>query len=337
LLAGAAGETIFGLYARQGHERRVRQLTRHLLEQVVALTSDAIIVIDAGKVGNRVVYVNPAFERLTGYTADEAVGHPWRLLDTEGDDRPDIAAVKAALGRSEHHVATVPDIRKDGTSWMSRIQVQPILNRRGELKHHLITQTETAAEAEVGLEVGLLQRELRRARQKVASLDRIDAASGVLRYDYFLEIADRDCRMARRDRQLVAVALFEINDLDAYQQTFGAKAAESCLRMIAAQVTGALRRAGDLCGCDDDKRLVALTKGQDAEEVARLAERIATNIRGLGLHNPRGRSGRYVTVRFGIAACRPSSNGCLAELIDAAHASLDPELKAETDQRSAMG
>lgn len=300
-------------------------LNRNVLEEIANSSAEGILVIDASALDNRVIYVNPAYERLSGYGAEEVVGKPWRLLDSTDDESTEITALRVAIGRCEQHAATVPDLRKDGTIWMSQVRAQPIANRRGQIKQYLVIQGEAPASAERrnAPKLGLLQRELRRARQKAANLDRIDLASGVLRYEYFLELADRDCRAARRDRNDVAVALFEINDLDAYQQTFGVKAAESCLRMIAAQVTGALRRAGDLCGCDDDKRIIAFTRGQDADELSRLTERVAANVRRLGLHNPRGRTGRYITVRAGVAARSPETHDALHALIDDARTQLD--------------
>ncbi len=315
------------------------QPSRHILEQIATLSSEVILVIDASEADYRVVYVNPAYEALTGYSAEETVGEPWRALDTDGEDAPATAELRAALGTAENYVADLPDVRKDGKTWLSRTRVQPILTRRGELRQYLVLQTKITEPdtGQTGVQMGLLQRELSRARKKAASLDRIDPASGVLRYEYFLELADRDCQIARRDRERVAVSLIEINDLDAYRQTFGAKAADSCVRMIAAQVTGLLRRAGDICGCEDGRRIVALSRGQDEEQVSALTDRIAANVRRLGLHNPRGRSGRYVTVSVGVAAGKPSSKGYLNTLINEARAKLGKDPETAEAQRSARG
>ncbi len=315
------------------------QPSRHILEQIATLSSEGILVIDASEADYRVVYVNPAYETLTGYSAEETVGEPWRALDTDGEDAAATAALRAALGSADNYVADLPEIRKDGKTWLSRTRVQPILTRRGELRQYLVLQTEIteADTGQTGLQMGLLQRELSRARKKAASLDRIDPASGILRYEYFLELADRDCQIARRDSELIAVAIMEINDLDAYRQTFGAKAADSCVRMIAAQVTGLLRRAGDLCGCEEGQRIVALSRGQDEEQVRVLTDRIAGNVRRLGLHNPRGRSGRYVTVSVGVAAGKPSSKDYLKTLLKEAHAKLGKESETADPPRSARG
>lgn len=315
------------------------QPSRNILEQIATLSSEGILVIDASDADYRVVYANPAHETLTGYSAEETVGETWKALDTDGEEAPAIAALRAALGSAENYVADLPEIRKDGTTLLSRTRVQPILTRRGKLRQFLVLQKEISEgdTGQTGIQMGLLQRELSRARKKAASLDRIDPSSGILRYEYFLELADRDCQIARRDGELVGIALIEINDLDTYRQTFGAKAADSCVRMIAAQVTGLLRRAGDICGCEDGQQIVMLTRGQDVEQVTALTDRIAANVRRLGLHNPRGRTGRYVTVSVGVAAGKPSSKGYLKTLIGEARTQLGKEPESADSMRSAGG
>src|SRR5690606_13844875 len=92
---------------------------------------------------------------------------------------------------------------------------------------------------------------------------------------------------------------------DVYRQTFGVKAADSCVRMIGAQLSSTLRRAGDLCARYDDTTLVAAVIGQDESEASRLAERIVANVRGLRLHNPRAKSGRYVLVESALSGGLP--------------------------------
>jgi len=313
----------------------VTELTRQVLEEIASSSTDGILVIDASTPDLSVIYVNPAFELLTGYGATEVVGHRWRMLEPSDEESAQLTALRAALGHAQSHETLLPDVRKDGTSWLSRIRVRPITNRRGELRQFLVMQADAsvATETQHGLEVGLLQRELRRARQKAANLDRLDFASGLLRYEFFLEAADRDFRIARREQRQIALAVFQINDLDIYRQTFGTKAADSCLRMIAAQVTGALRRASDLCGCDEQQRIVALSLGQEPAELERVVDRIARNVRHLGLHNPRAPSGRYVTVSTTVAATVPGAADRLTALIDRALAELDDTNIAPCDVR----
>ncbi|HLF12852.1 MAG TPA: diguanylate cyclase, partial [Gammaproteobacteria bacterium] len=285
----------------------MKSLSRHTLEQMVTLSSEGILLADAKDPNLTIVYVNPAYEDLSGYSAEELTGSPWRLLKHGGEGQPELERLKAAIGRSEPCQVTVADLRKDGTSWFGRVSIEPLHDARGDLQYFLCIQKPATdpGDEQASIEVSLLQRELGRARQKIASLDRIDPATGLLRLGYFQDLLRRDLAVARRDQRFVTVLLFEIVDFDAYRQTFGSKAADSCQRMIGAQIMRTLRRAGDLCARYDDSTLVASVVGQESDEARKLADQIIDSVRRLALHNPKAKSGRHVTIRSSIVACPP--------------------------------
>lgn len=310
--------------------RSVRALSRYTLEQMVALSSDGMLLADAQHSNLIVVYANPAYEELSGYAAHELAGSGWRLLERNGEARSELTKLKAAIGRAEPCEVTVPDLRKDGTPWVSHVSVRPLNSARGSLEYFLCIQRPVLAASgeHANVEVSLLQRELGRAQQKIANLDHIDSASGLLRLGYFQELLRRDLAIARRDQRYVTLLLFEIVELDAYRQTFGAKAADSCQRMIGAQIMRMLRRAGDLCARYDDSTLVAAALGQESDDLHRLANLIAENVRRLALHNPKAKSGRYITLRHSIISCPPGIDDSAEAVIARAQVRLRSEANA---------
>ncbi len=288
----------------------MKRLSRQILEQILAHSSDGIVIADARDPDFPVVYANPAYERYSGYGADDLLGRRLPLLSHGSLDRRDVAHLKEALDRGESYEGTLVDSHKDGTSWVSHVRVEPLYGPHGVVRLFLLSQNPRSAEngGSSKVEVGMLQREIQRARQELASLDRREPVTGVLRYDYFLELAEKDFRMARRDGRLVAVILLDVVDLDTYRQTFGTKAADSCLRMIAGQIHGALRRSGDLCARADEHSIVTLTHGQRLDEIRALALRLGANVCDLGMHNPRGRHGRYISAQVGVAGGIPDGD-----------------------------
>jgi PAS domain S-box-containing protein/diguanylate cyclase (GGDEF)-like protein len=299
----------------------IKSLSRHFLEQVVVLSSEGILIVDAQDPSLPVVYANQAYEDLTGYSADELSGRPWSMMGREADSEPGLQRLRAAIGRAERCRVAVPELRKDGTAWLAEIRVEPLANARAETRYFLCAHRAVTAAAlqqadgmtsvtepvEASGELGVLQRELGRARQKIATLDRIDPMTGLLRFSHFQDTLRRDLRIACREQRFITVLVFEIIELDVYRRTFGSKAADSCQRMIGAQITRALRRAGDLCARYDESTLVAAVLGQTPDEVVTLTDQIAENVRQLGLHNPRARSGRYLTVRSSMIGCPPGT------------------------------
>lgn len=311
----------------------MKHLSSKILEQMLAHSSEGIIVAAANDPDFPVVYANPAYERLTGASADELRGQCLPLLSGSILDEIQTEQLKAALTHGDSYLTHLAGRHGDGTDSVSQVRVEPLYGPRDEVDYVMVSQTVASAArgGGSGVEVGVLQREIRRVRQKVTSMGRLDSGTGLFQYEYFLELAKRDFMMARRDKRLVAAVLFDVVDLDAYGQTFGSKAADSCLRMVAAQVSRALRRSGDLCARADGHTIIALTHGQRVDEVRALAARIAANVRGLALHNPRGSYGRYVAVQVGVAGRIPDKDYTVEVAIEAAHndlQSLQPVQKA---------
>jgi diguanylate cyclase (GGDEF)-like protein/PAS domain S-box-containing protein len=272
--------------------------TRHILEQIVAASAEGVVLLDARDPSLQIVDANPAFQALSGYSSVELHGMPWTALQTGDETSAECARVRQAIGAAEACQATIPCLRKDGTTWNADIAIRPLANQRGETEYILVQNAPFGEkpERDANIQVDLLQRALGQAKQKIASLSQTDAVTGLLRYEHFLSFLKRELAIARRDNRPLAVGFFEIVEFDKYQQTFGANAADSCLRMIAAQLAGVFRRACDLCARHGETTFVIAVRGQAANEVNELAARVAEKVRNLGLHNPRAQSGRYLAV-----------------------------------------
>src|SRR5262245_10627762 len=315
----------------------IRSLNRHTLEQIVAASSAGVLIVDASHPELPIISANSAYERLTGYTLSELAGHPWAALARAAEGDETLAPLKAAIGRGAAYRAAIPDVRKDGTSFTCDLGVTPLHGPRGDLRYFLLSHEsavvskretqaaeesapsgDSSAEIAASAEIALLQRELGRAKQKIATIDRIDPATGLVRFPHFQETLRRDLAMARRDRRFVTILVFEIVEFAVYRQTFGDKAADSCQRMIGTQIMRALRRAGDICARYDETTLVAAVIGQHASEVQPLTERIADGVAQLRLHNPRAKGSRYIETRVILIGCPPGAHDDPEPLIERA-------------------
>jgi len=73
------------------------QNKRWLREQALAASHAAIVITDSNEPGNPIVYANPAFERITGYSIEEAIGRNCRFLQDEDRDQPALEELRAAI------------------------------------------------------------------------------------------------------------------------------------------------------------------------------------------------------------------------------------------------
>src|ERR687898_3554580 len=70
---------------------------RRLLDRAVAASSNGIVITDPRVPDNPIVYVNPAFEEISGYTADEVMGRNCRFLQADDREQPALDELREAL------------------------------------------------------------------------------------------------------------------------------------------------------------------------------------------------------------------------------------------------
>jgi diguanylate cyclase (GGDEF)-like protein/PAS domain S-box-containing protein len=305
-------------------------LGRSVLAELARSSAEAIVVADAQTADPRVIFVNRAYELLTGCAAADLMGRSWKHI-VAGPDRSVLSAFGRALARGEWREGEVTSLRSDGSRWRC-VMRSGIFCDAEDAQRYLICQLRPISESALPDPADEASQES--ATLRIEPMARIDVVTGLLKRDVFLELADRDFGMARRSARTLAVLLFDVSELGVYRETFGAKAANSCLRMVAAQVLGMLRRAGDLCARYGDSTLVALVHDQNVEQARGLARRIAENVCRLALHNPRSRSGRYISAEAAVVAGVPSQGDTLDSMIERAQAQLSRRVAVADEQRA---
>jgi PAS domain S-box-containing protein len=139
------------------------QSERVLLHRAIASSQNGITIgrVDAGQFP--LIYANPAFYRLTGYTPEEIIGHDCRLLQGGLTRQPGLEILRAALAKGAEATVLLSNFRKDGSQFWNELTVSPVLNDSGVLTHyvgiqHDVTERERAARAIEVLNLALAQR-----------------------------------------------------------------------------------------------------------------------------------------------------------------------------------
>ncbi len=122
-----------------GPEQAGQQVHEHLrlLEATAAANIDGVTISDARKPDYPLVYVNPGFERMTGYRAEEILGHNCRFL--QGDDRDEavLDEIREALQNEQPCRVTLRNYRKDGTLFWNELTIYPLRDEAGLLTHYV--------------------------------------------------------------------------------------------------------------------------------------------------------------------------------------------------------
>jgi PAS domain S-box-containing protein/diguanylate cyclase (GGDEF)-like protein len=118
-------------------EARLAELARTNEVMAAALTDAAIGVLltDPNEPDNPISFVNPAFTRITGYEANEAIGRNCRFLQGPLTNRADVARLTAGIAAREPVGVELLNYRRDGGEFWNALNVAPILDGEGHLRH----------------------------------------------------------------------------------------------------------------------------------------------------------------------------------------------------------
>lgn len=137
-------------------DRKHREEQLRLLESVVLTTNDAVLITQAEPIdlpGPRIIYVNPAFTQITGYTPEEVIGQTPRLLQGGNTDRATLNEIRAALQRRESIRLDVSNYRKDGSQFWAELSIVPVVNEKGQLTHWIAIQRDISQRKRVEAEL----------------------------------------------------------------------------------------------------------------------------------------------------------------------------------------
>ncbi len=138
------------LFAHRAYIRRFRtameelQLNRRIFRSVTS----GISIASATDPDMPLVYVNPAFEIMTGYSFEEVQGNNCRFLQAHEHDQPGLTLVREAIHGRREIVAILRNYRKDGSFFWNELSLSPIKNREGKVTHFVGIQMDVTSRVE---------------------------------------------------------------------------------------------------------------------------------------------------------------------------------------------
>ena len=142
------------LHLRDVTARHKSQQQLRLLESSIARLNDIVIITEAGpfrEPGPRIVFVNEAFERRTGYSPEEVLGRTPRLLQGPATQRAELDRIRTAMEQWQPARVDLINYKKSGEAFWVDLEVSPVWDEVRKLTHWVavgrdITERKTAEE-----------------------------------------------------------------------------------------------------------------------------------------------------------------------------------------------
>ncbi|MGY1748582.1 SpoIIE family protein phosphatase [Modestobacter sp. SYSU DS0511] len=120
-----------------------------LRDRAVVATDIAFTITDPRRPDNPLVWVNPSFSRISGYSYAESIGQNCRFLQGPATDTERTAELRTALQQHEPITRTLLNYRKDGTAFWNQVSITPVFDGEGELISFVGVQTDVTERVRV--------------------------------------------------------------------------------------------------------------------------------------------------------------------------------------------
>ena len=240
-----------------------------LLRHAVDSGFNGVVVTDALAGDDPIVYVNPAFERITGYPAEEVLGRNARLLQNGDSDQAGLHELRDALEAETEWSGVFRNYKKDGTPFWQEHNVSPVRDEEGRITHHVgIINDITERKA---LEDELVHRAFH------------DGLTGLpnraLLEDRLGQALARTRRRSKGEAGALAVLFMDLDNFKYVNDSLGHRAGDELLVEVAARLRAALRPEDTLARLGGDEFVVLVERIEDEESAGLVAERIAEALR----------------------------------------------------------
>ncbi|MGB0504327.1 MAG: PAS domain-containing protein, partial [Thalassolituus sp.] len=121
-------------------------ISLELLKKAVDASNDGIVIAEQEGDDNILIYVNKAFERLTGYSAEEILYQDCRFLQTGDRDQAGLQEIREAIKDGRNARVVLRNYHRDGSMFWNELSISPIHNEQDQLTYYIGIQKDVTAQ-----------------------------------------------------------------------------------------------------------------------------------------------------------------------------------------------
>ena len=281
-------------------QRRKQEEALRLRERALHASANGIVITRCMGSRNPVEYVNPAFERITGYPMEEVIGRDMRFLTAPGFDEWERSQLRNAIHERKECKVTFRNLRKNGEIFWNDLNVTPVQNEQMKITHFIGVINDVTA-----------------SKHRTSHLEyeiNHDSLTGLANRNLLWDRLEQALSASQRNKALVAVLLLDLDNFKDINDTMGHDAGDEVLKMIARRLQSAVRDTDTVARLSGDEFVLILYNQPSLRYTLRMIDRLREE-----LAKPMVISNKEMTVGSSMGvSIYPHDGETVLELIKAA-------------------
>jgi diguanylate cyclase (GGDEF)-like protein/PAS domain S-box-containing protein len=275
-----------------------------LWKRALEAATNGIMITDGEKADQPIIYVNPSFERMTGYSSAELVGKNARLLQGQDRNQYSLSEIRDALqeGRSTH--AVLRNYRKSGELFWNELFIAPVSDAEGRIRHF------------IGVQNDITQRKY--FEDQIEHQVHHDVLTGLPNRVLMQDRLQQAIVHAQRDSGILGVFILDLDRFKTVNDKFGHDAGDELVRQVAKRLTTIFHAGDTVSRQGGDEFIIVLDRPATEQEAIDTGKLVIDSMTA-----PFQIASQDITVTCSVgAALFPRNGRTVEELIRNAEASM---------------
>jgi len=231
--------------------RRHTETALRLRNRAVDSSVNAILIMDVARQYYPIDYVNPAFERITGYTSAEAVGRNIGFLVGREPDQGGMQEIQKALRERREGHAVLRNFRKDGTPFWNDFHIAPVRDEEGRVTHFVGVMNDVTA--------------AKTYEEQLEQQANFDGLTGLANRNLLQDRLQRAIAAARRSGSTVAAVVLDVDNFKLVNDTLGHNMGDELLRKLGVRLAACVRDTDTVARLGGDEFVLLLLNAASPE------------------------------------------------------------------------
>jgi diguanylate cyclase (GGDEF)-like protein/PAS domain S-box-containing protein len=241
-------------------ERKLAENVLLLRNRALEASTEAIFIARCDAAANVIEYVNPAFEKITGYAARQVIGKDLLAIEQQIARNQNLSKIKDALRDKRPGHAITHNTRPDGSHFWSDLHIAPVTDELGETTHF------------VGIQNDISESMLHQSTLEYQANH--DALTGLPNRHLLNERLQHAIKTARRSQNLLALVFVDLDHFKLVNDTLGHDVGDVVLKTIANRLLSCLRDADTAARSGGDEFLLILVEQESTESISAVIRRL---------------------------------------------------------------
>ena len=280
-----------------------------LLRAALEASSNGIVISEVKGNEAPIIYINPAFEAMTGFSFEDVAGKDCRILNKLARGQKELETIRIALKKQEACQVTLLNHKKNGEPFWNELSLSPVFSENGELTHYVGVQKDVTEQVKQQLEMKQYNQELIDKKRELEELAHKDPLTGLFNRGYFEEELDKIWSIHQRQETQLGFIFIDIDHFKLFNDTYGHLEGDKVIKLVAEQLMEKFARKADVVARFGGEEFVAVVSlKNDLSSFRNHLESLRASIEDLHIKNENSDVSPFLTISTGACYGLPPKN-----------------------------